>query len=134
MITISVNSKCFNATLSYPEYKKIARDYIPDILSHIAKTPNCVIETCSENIANVIGCLIHEKYIEARDVVLIVEDKAYYYTEDGYILDWIYGYFLPPEIKEKATHKKEVKNINFLDDPNPSDNGFDLSTFMMMCG
>ncbi len=130
MITISVNSKCFNATLSYPEYKKIARDYIPDVLSHIAKTPNCVIETCSENIVNVIGCLIHQKYIKAGDVVLIVEDKAYYYNEDGYILDWMYGYFLPPKIKERSK-KVEPKYEGCGPD---EDSGFDLSTFVMMCG
>jgi hypothetical protein len=126
MITIFVNSKCFNATLSYPEYKKIARDYIPDVLRHIAKTPNCVIETCSEGIVNIMGQLIYDKYLKPTDVILIVEDKQYHYGEDGCLLDWMYGYFLPPELKRK---KVEPVVVEEEDDGPP----WDVGTFISMC-
>lgn len=126
MITISVNSKCPNPTLSYPEHKKIARDYIPDVLRHIAKTPNCVIETCSESIVNIIGNLIYDKLIKPSDVTLIVEDKRYYYGEDGCLLDWMYGYFLPPELKRKKVPEPEPEE----DDSPP----WDVGTFITMCG
>lgn len=125
MITISVNSKCFNATLSYPEHKRIARDYIPDVLKHIANTPNCVIETCSENIVNMAGNLIYEKHVTAKEVILIVEDEQYNFSDDGCILNWMCGYFFGPEIKPK---KLEL----LKDDPSSLEASFNLSEFIMM--
>jgi hypothetical protein len=62
-----------------------------------------VIETHSETIINRVGKLIHEKRIKPTDVaVLIVEKDAgssslttASFDEDGYLVDWPYGFFLP---------------------------------------
>jgi hypothetical protein len=94
MITIYVKSKCDNPTLEYPEHKKIASEYIPEVWEHILKTKDAHIVTCSENIVNFIGERIFSGLLNSHDIDLIVENEHFTYDERGALIDWRYGYFL----------------------------------------
>ena len=94
MITIYVKSKCDNPTLEYPEHKKIASEYIPEVWKHIKENKDVHIVTCSENIVNFIGQQINDKKLWTDNIKLIVEDTPYFYKDDGELMNWRYGYFL----------------------------------------
>jgi len=93
MITIYVKSKCDNPTLEYPEHKKIASEFIPEVWDHILKTKDVHIVTCNEHIIEFIGERIGRGLLFSDKVKLIVEDQVYYYNDEGVLLNWRYGYF-----------------------------------------
>lgn len=105
MIKIYVKSECDNPTLEYPEYKKIASEYIPEVWEHIKNNQDVRIVTCSSRVVDFVGLLIYEKQINSEDVDLTIEGKTYKYDDEGILLNWPFGYFsyfsyLPEIIKK----------------------------------
>jgi hypothetical protein len=80
--------------MEYPEHKKIASEYIPEVWKHIKDNEDVRIVTCSEAIVNFLGERIDAGKLLSDEVKILVENTAYYYDEKGCLINWRYGYFL----------------------------------------
>lgn len=78
-------------TLIWPEYKKIASQYMPDVMKHLEEIDNPVIRTCSSVIVNFIGTCVYYEVFQHDKCKIIVEGKEYGFNEGGYLVDWTFG-------------------------------------------